>query len=91
MTVEYHPTHLPDPLQSQRVWSFLEPAMITNAHTINFIQRFAVAFGDVRGAACGVQRSWFATSPRWLTGGPTSHVARRARHGYPTSDHGGGT
>lgn len=89
MTVADHPTHLPDPLQSQRVRSFLEPAMSTDICAINIIH--VCAFGDVRRAACGVLRSLFATSLRWNTGGPTSHVAHRTPHGYPTYDHGGGT
>ncbi len=74
MTVANHPTHLPDPLPSQRVRSFLEPAMITNANALTVLQ--ACAFGDVRRAMCGVRRSLIATSPRWLTGSPTPHAAR---------------
>ncbi len=42
MTVSDHPTHLPDPLQSQRVRSFLEPAMRTIANAKSFIDHCAL-------------------------------------------------
>jgi hypothetical protein len=47
MTVADHPTHPPDPLHSQRVRSFQEPAMIRIARTVRTartaIPRCAVA------------------------------------------------
>lgn len=71
MTVATHPTHPPDPLQSQRVRSFLEPAMRMIANAKSLIDHCAlvavrvakravvVALGANRGAAQQI------TIPQW--------------------------